>query len=105
MANKEIIDLLKKYILLLNKEGISVHKAYLYGSHSTGQENKASDIDVMIVSDKCDESNDEIIGKMWKLTRQVDSKIEPFLVGTKKFNNDDTSPLLYAVRKNGIEIS
>ena len=36
MANQNIIDLLKRYTLLLNSEGFSVNKAYLFGSYSTG---------------------------------------------------------------------
>lgn len=104
MANKEIIILVKKYIKLLNTEGLSVKKAFLFGSYSTGLATTYSDIDVMIVSDRFDENDDIAIGKMWRLTRKIDVKIEPFLVGIKKFNEDTTSPLLSTIKLNGIKI-
>lgn len=104
MAEEEVIVLLKKYIDLLNTEGLSVAKAFLFGSYSTGNESDMSDIDVLIVSDKFDENDDMAIGNMWRLTRKINSKIEPFLIGLKKFKEDTTSPLLNTIKTNGIEI-
>lgn len=104
MATSEVIELLKKYILLLNTEGISVYKAYLFGSYSTNTASEMSDIDVMIVSDKFDETDDEAAGKMWKLTLDINTKIEPFLIGLNKFNNDSSSPLVSMIKSTGIEI-
>ena len=104
MAKKEIIELLKKYIILLNTEGISVSKAFLFGSYSNDSASDSSDIDVLIVSDKYDETNDIVAGKIWKLTRKINTKIEPFLIGLNKFKNDDTSPLISMIKTNGIEI-
>ena len=104
MAKKEVIELLRKYILLLNAEGISVNKAFLFGSYSNDSASDSSDIDVMIVSDKYDETNDLIAGKIWKLTRKINTKIEPFLIGLNKFRNDDTSPLISMIKDKGIEI-
>ena len=105
MATKEVIEILKKYVLLLNTEGISVYKAYLFGSYSTNTASDTSDIDVMIVSDNYDENDDEASGKIWKLTRKVNTKIEPFLIGKNKFNNDNSSPLISMIKTHGIEIS
>ncbi len=105
MATTEVIELLKKYVLLLNTEGISVYKAYLFGSYSTNTASNTSDIDVMIVSDNYDENDDEASGKIWKLTRKVNTKIEPFLIGKKKFNDDNSSPLISMIKTHGIEIS
>ena len=104
MATEEVIELLKRYILLLNSEGISVKKAFLFGSYSVGMQNDASDIDLMIVSDKYDETDDVAIGKMWRLTKKVNTKIEPFLIGLKKFDADDMSPLLASIKQNGVVI-
>ena len=104
MATNEVIELLKKYILLLNSEGISVYKAYLFGSYSTNTASEMSDIDVMIVSDNYDETDDEAAGKMWKLTLDINTKIEPFLIGLNKFNNDSSSPLVNMIKSTGIDI-
>lgn len=104
MARSEVIELLKKYVLLLNSEGISVDKAFLFGSYSTDSASDSSDIDVMIVSNKYDENDDLAIGKIWKLTRKISTKIEPFLIGDMKFREDNSSPLISMIRKKGIEI-
>ena len=105
MATNEVIELLKKYVSLLNSQGISVYKAYLFGSYSTNTASDSSDIDVMIVSDNCDETDDLAAGKMWKLTRNVNTRIEPFLIGKNKFNNDNSSPLVSLIKTQGIEIA
>ncbi|MFW6219193.1 MAG: nucleotidyltransferase domain-containing protein [Bacteroidota bacterium] len=105
MVDRNIIDILKKYIAILNAEGLQVHKAYLFGSYSTDAASKTSDIDVMIVSDKFDENDDQAFGKAWYLTKKVNTKIEPLLIGLKRFNQDDSSPIIHHIKKEGIEIS
>jgi predicted nucleotidyltransferase len=104
MATNEVIELLRKYVALLNTEGISVYKAYLFGSYSTNTATELSDIDVMIVSNNLEEPDDRVAGKAWKLTRKIDSKIEPFLIGLNKFNDDNSSPLLSLIKTKGILI-
>lgn len=105
MAKAEVIELLKKYIVLLNSNGIAVYKAFLFGSYSTNTATDASDIDVLIVSEKYDDSDDEAVGKMWKLTRLVSTKIEPFLIGKSKFNTDNNSPLIEQIKRQGVELT
>ncbi|WP_052345547.1 nucleotidyltransferase family protein [Alkaliflexus imshenetskii] len=102
MAKREIVDLLKKYILVLRSEGITVDKAYLYGSYLSNTATDESDIDVMIVTENED---DYVTGKVWSLTRKVSSKIEPYLVGKGRFVNDNDSPLIDLVKRTGLEIS
>ena len=104
MAKEEVIELLKKYIILLNAEGISVNRAFLFGSYSNDSASDSSDIDIMIVSDKYDETDDIVVGKIWKLTRKINTKIEPFLIGLNKFKNDNSSPLVSMIKTKGIEI-
>lgn len=104
MATSEIIELLRSYIILLNADGISVKKAFLFGSYSKNRATENSDIDVMIVSDNYDENDDIAIGKAWSLTRKLNTKIEPFLIGTKKFDSDNSSPLINLIKSEGIEI-
>ena len=58
----------------------------------------------MIVSDNYDENDDIAIGKAWRLTRKLNTKIEPFLIGMYKFNNDNSSPLISLIKSEGIEI-
>jgi len=104
MVKKDVIRLLRSYITLLNAEGISVNKAFLFGSYVNDTASDVSDIDVLIVSDKYDETDDIAIGTAWKLTRKVSTKIEPYLIGIKKFTHDEASPLINLVKSKGIEI-
>lgn len=100
MAKREVIEILKKYLFLLQTEGISVDKAFLYGSYLSDSARDESDIDLMIVTE-----NDNLVGKIWSLTKKVNSKIEPYLVGKKRFHSDENSPLIDIVKKTGLEIT
>lgn len=103
MVKSEVIALLKKYVALLNSEGITVSKAFLFGSYSQGTASDSSDIDVLLVSDKFDETDDATIGKTWRLTRKINTQIEPILIGMKKFQ-EESSALVSIVKSKGIEI-
>ena len=102
MAKNEVINLLKAYISLLRSEGISIDKAYLYGSYLTNTATNECDIDLMIVTEN--ENDDYLAGKIWNLTKKINSKIEPFLVGTNRFYSNDNSPLIDLVKRTGFEI-
>lgn len=102
MVKREIIEILKKYIFVLRSEGISIDRAYLYGSYLSNTATDDSDIDVMIVTDRED---DYQTGKIWSLTRKVNSKIEPYLVGKRRFYTNENSPLIDLVKRTGIEIT
>ncbi len=105
MAQSEIIDLVRKYCLSLSAFGIPVTRAYLYGSWARDEANDNSDIDVMVVSPIFDKHNDLIKAKAWRATEKIDLRIEPYTVSLKKFLNDDVSPLMQIVKREGIEIS
>lgn len=104
MSKQQAIDTILRYIYILNKENIPIEKAFLYGSFARDEANTDSDIDVMLVSELFENRNDKIRGMAWRLTAEVDPRIEPYMVGTKRFLTDDYSPLLEIVRKEGIEI-
>ncbi len=102
MANRKIVELLKKYIHLLRAEGIMVDKAYLYGSYLSESATAESDIDILIVTENED---DYLAGRIWSLTKKINSRIEPYLVGRGRFNSSEISPLIDEVKKTGLEIA
>jgi predicted nucleotidyltransferase len=102
MDKREIVDILKKYINILRSEGITINKAYLYGSYLSNTASDDSDIDIMLVTDNED---DYLTGRIWSLTRKVNSKIEPYLVGKGRFNDNVNSPLIDLVKRTGLEIA
>lgn len=105
MAQGEVIQLLKKYIEILRAEGISVSKAFLYGSYGDNSATEESDIDVLLVSDGFDESDDLLVGKVWRLTSKINSRIEPVLVATNNYEDSENSPLITKVKETGIQIA
>jgi uncharacterized protein len=105
MADKQIINTIRNYIRLLNREGFGINKAFLYGSFASGNTHETSDIDLMLISDNLDENDIQKKSQAWVLTRKIDCRIEPYLVSLVRFNQDESSPLLEIVRREGLEIS
>jgi predicted nucleotidyltransferase len=104
MSQREALDTVRKYISALSESGISINKAFMYGSYATNKANDDSDIDVLIISEMFDGESIKEKARAWGVTRQVDTRIEPYTVGMKKFLSDELSPLLQIIRKEGIEI-
>jgi len=102
MAKNEVIESLKEYLSILMNNGFDIKYAYLYGSHAnnTNALNNDSDIDLMLITNE--EYSDYMIGKIWNLTRKVNTKIEPFIMNYEKFIKDNTSPLIAAIKQEGI---
>ena len=105
MDRKETLNKVSEYVKILNDSGLHIEKAFLFGSAARNEEQEGSDIDVMIVSRRFDDSSDDLAyGLIWKLTRIIDSRIEPYAICLSRFDNDDVSPLLQIVKKEGIPI-
>jgi len=102
VSKSEIVEVLKKYIFILRSEGITVDKAYLYGSYLSNTATEDSDIDVLIVTEN---ENDNLTGKIWSLTKRVNSRIEPYLIDKDRFINNKDSLLIDLVKRTGIEIT
>ena len=104
MARKEVVIKLQEFLQTLIAQGIPVEQAFLYGSYARNQAHSNSDIDVLLVSDKIDSENLDIVGEIYRLAYPIDPHIEPYLISKEKFLNDDSSFIIDAVRKEGIEI-
>ena len=105
MPGTAVINKANAYLNELNMAGIPVEKAFLYGSYARNENRADSDIDLLVVSKSFDKKDDTLRGKAWMLAGKVDVRIEPYLVGLKKFMTDDVSPLLQVVKSEGIEIN
>ena len=102
MAERKIINMLQSYLKLLTSEGVAIDKAFLYGSYLTNSQTDESDIDLMIVTNEV--SDDDTIGKIWSMTKKINSKIEPYLIDKKRFDAHNTSPLISLVKSKGLLI-
>ncbi|MBF0231316.1 MAG: nucleotidyltransferase domain-containing protein [Desulfamplus sp.] len=99
MDQAEIIKILKQYKQLIQKQ-IPLDKMILFGSYAKGGQHKDSDFDVAIVVDEL--AGDYLLTRslLWKIRREIDDRIEPFVIETKY----DKSGFLDEVMKEGILI-
>jgi len=104
MSQIDAINIVKAYLKVLKQAGITIDKAFLYGSHARNEANEDSDIDLMLVSKLFDTDDDYVLSKPWIFTSKVDHRIEPISIGLIRFNSDDVSPIIELVRQTGIEI-
>jgi predicted nucleotidyltransferase len=88
----------------MDSNGLHIDRVFVYGSQARGESSSQSDIDVMLVADIFDTDDDRILSKPWLFAADIDYRIEPVAVGTKRFNNDSTSPLISVVKEQGIEL-
>lgn len=97
---KDINIKLKKYIRILEDEGISVKKVILYGSYAKGIANESSDIDVCIVSDNLGKDYYKELINLSILALKVDDRIEP-VPFTPEDLKDKYNTLASEIRKYG----
>lgn len=103
MPKKEIINIIKKYIAYLYNDGIKVEKAILFGSYVKKNNNKDSDIDVLIISKSFGKNRVKEGQELFKRTRFIDARIEPIPVTLKEYNTG-SSPLINEIKKYGITV-
>jgi len=98
-----IISKVKNYQDLVNTYfPIKIDQYWLFGSHAKGTPREHSDIDVALIVDHLDDDYDffETEPLLWKLTRQVDDRIEPVLVA----RDTDYTGFIDEIQRTGIEI-
>jgi len=101
---ESIVGRVKTYKELVNSTfPIKIDQVWLFGSYAKGSPNKNSDIDVALVVEHLDEDYDffETEPLLWKLTRQVDDRIEPVLIA----RDTDYAGFLDEIKNTGILIN
>lgn len=93
------IEKVKRYLSELNKYGIHVEKAYLYGSYATGNYHKDSDIDIVIISRDFQGMRFSDWKRIAPLTEDIDVRIEPMPFRPEDFTDSD--PLAVEVMATG----
>lgn len=77
-VSNDILEIIDKYINLLNSNGINIQSAYLFGSYSNGNPNEISDIDLAIISDKFEGNRYLDRMKIKGLYRKIDLRLSPY---------------------------
>jgi len=105
MADKSVINMIKKYLNVLVKNGINARTAILFGSHAKGTAHPDSDIDILVISEEFDRNRWGKESELWKLTLKAGYGIQPIPVGKKQYLEDDGSTIIEVARREGIKIS
>jgi|SRR3989344_3130924 len=97
---KQVLSIASKFVSELQKSGIRVQNAYLFGSYAKGNPKSYSDIDVCVISpDFGKDFVDEIV-KMKQISRVVDDRIEPIPFDNERLQ-DPYDPLAAEIRRFG----
>ena len=104
MVEKAIRQTINAFIKELKRRKIKVAKVILYGSRVSGRTHEYSDIDVAVISpdfgkDRCREG-----AKLFEIACAIDPRIEPVPISLSSYKNDTWIPIIYEIRKNGIEL-
>jgi len=102
MDKNEAISKVAAYKKVLKKNfPYSFEQLYLFGSHAKNLQREDSDIDVAVVVNHFEGDFFSTVPLLWRLTRQVDSRIEPVLVA----KDADHAGFLDEIKAYGIEIA
>ena len=98
----DIVEKVRKFQSLVKRSNfpMEIEKVYLFGSYAKGNPHRDSDIDVAFVVNKWQGDYFDVIPLIWKLTEQVDYRIEPHVIVPE----EDYAGLLDEIEQTGIEI-
>ena len=99
--NIEILDSIEKYIKEISKY-YKIDAIILFGSYAKGTNHEDSDIDIAVISSDIKDKFDDG-AKLISLTWGIDTRIEPHLILTEEFKENET-PFIDEVIKTGVEI-
>jgi len=88
-ADRKIERIVKLYLEQLERIGIHVQQAILFGSYATGKHDEWSDIDLAIVSKDFIGNRFEDRNKIRKITLKINSDISPMPYRPEDFNDSD----------------
>ena len=106
MVDPIIIESVQTYLKKVQKEGIVIRFGVVFGSQVTGQADRWSDIDLLVVSPRFDGLRDRRdIDLMWRLAARTDSRIEPVPCGERQWKDDVSSAVVEIARREGVTIT
>ena len=99
----DIINKVNQYQTLVRQSSfpMPIDAVYLFGSHAKGTANKDSDIDVALVVNHFEGDYFDVIPPIWRLTEQIDFRIEPHVVA----RDTDYAGFLDEIQRSGLRIA
>ncbi len=102
IATDSIIEIVKRYVAVLEKNGIKIREAIVFGSFAKGTAKEWSDIDVALVSPDFTGDRFEDRRKIVPLRRKIDNRIEPLPFRPEDFY--DGGMLIEEIKRTGTRI-
>ena len=85
MGKGQAIRVIKKFVKALKREGITIDRVILYGSHATGNVRPDSDIDVAVISKDFGKDRVEEGMILFRIAGKIDPRLEPVPFSTKMY--------------------
>lgn len=98
-----IIEKVQLFLRKLRQTGISVSKAYIFGSYVTGRADEWSDIDIAVFSPQIGDDRFEERVRLTELAITIDDRLEPLPFSLDKFGDDD--PFIHMIVTEGVQVS
>lgn len=103
MSRQNALQLASLFINIVKNEGITVKKAFLFGSWAKGTADENSDIDICVISPEFGIDYTDEMAKLLTIAQKVDSRIESIPFNQKDIL-DPYSSLASEIRTTGVEI-
>jgi predicted nucleotidyltransferase len=104
MVQREIEDIVIRFVNDIAAKGIKVEAVYLYGSYARGTQREDSDIDVAIISASFGKDRYEEAKILRQIAWRIDPKLEPVPLSYDAFMNDDWVPLVHEIKTKGTKV-
>lgn len=96
-----VLNAAERFVRKIEKTGVRLQGAYLFGSYATGRAHRYSDIDIALISPDFSGWVDDL-DKIRDATRTMDPRIEMFRFRPESFV--DENPLAWEVKTKGISL-
>ncbi|MEA3364135.1 MAG: nucleotidyltransferase domain-containing protein [Candidatus Hydrogenedentes bacterium] len=106
LLDTAIVESVQNYLRRLQENGLPVIFAVVFGSYATGTPTEWSDIDLLVVSSKFDESiTRENVNHLWRVAARIDPQIEPVPCGERQWQEDTTRAIVEIARREGQRVA
>jgi len=95
---------IERYLDILRKDNLPIHKVILFGSYAKGSQREWSDIDLCVISPQFKDSY-EALSYLWSKRKIFDIQytIEPIGFNLEAFD-DKYDSLIHEIKSTGVEI-
>ncbi len=82
-----------------------ISSVYLFGSVVSGEENKDSDIDILILSDNFRKASEAAAKAQTEVSAEFNKKVSPLIFRVRKFNSKRNSKLMRSIASQSLRIA